>query len=186
MAMFWEFFSFELKFRLKSVSTYVYFRPLVHLSFLSIAAEALSPSVTMKMLLNGPFANSLLSSSASSALLSSQRSSGHRFCATSSAIPTNFSSQSPSPNLLIWADDGLVPSSQLFSPFRSALRRVLARSLRGPTILVSAQASSLVSAAVLSIGRTDLLSWIIVLSRCRALPQDLYRLPTGRAFFMCT
>ena len=39
MALFWEFFLFELKFRLKSVSTYVYFGLWFLLSFLSIAAE---------------------------------------------------------------------------------------------------------------------------------------------------
>ena len=39
MALFWEFFSFELKFRLKSLSTYVYFGMWFLLSFLAIAAE---------------------------------------------------------------------------------------------------------------------------------------------------
>ena len=39
MALFWEFFFFELKFRLKSLSTYVYFALWFLFSFLAIAAE---------------------------------------------------------------------------------------------------------------------------------------------------
>ena len=39
MTMFWEFFTFELKFRFKSVSTYVYFAVWFAFSFLDIAAE---------------------------------------------------------------------------------------------------------------------------------------------------
>lgn len=39
MGQVWEFFSFEMKFRLKSPSTYVYFGLWFFLSFLAIAAE---------------------------------------------------------------------------------------------------------------------------------------------------
>src|SRR5271154_7203518 len=60
MAMFWEFFSFELKFRLKSVSTYVYFGLWFFLSFLSIAAEDFINVGNDKILLNGPFSTTIL------------------------------------------------------------------------------------------------------------------------------
>jgi ABC-2 type transport system permease protein len=60
MNMFWEFFSFELKFRLKSVSTYVYFVLWFFLSFLCIAAEDFLDTGNDKVLLNGPFSTSLL------------------------------------------------------------------------------------------------------------------------------
>ena len=36
--MFWEFFTFELRFRLKSISTYVYFVTWVLFAFLSVAS----------------------------------------------------------------------------------------------------------------------------------------------------
>jgi len=61
MAMFWEFFSFEIRFRIKSISTYVYFLIWVAFSFLSVASESFGPvgSSNGKVLLNGPWANSL-------------------------------------------------------------------------------------------------------------------------------
>ena len=60
MALFCEFFSFEFKLRLKSVSTYVYFTLWFLLSFLSIAAEDFINTGNDKILLNGPFATSIL------------------------------------------------------------------------------------------------------------------------------
>ena len=60
MAMFWEFFSFELKYRLKSLSTWVYFALWFFLSFLSIAAEDFITTGNGKQLLNGPFSTSIL------------------------------------------------------------------------------------------------------------------------------
>jgi len=56
--MFWEFFTFELKFRFKSVSTYVYFFVWLAFSFLCVASESFGPiaSSNGKVLLNGPFA----------------------------------------------------------------------------------------------------------------------------------
>jgi ABC-2 type transport system permease protein len=60
MAMFWEFFSFELKFRLKSISTYVYFGLWFLLSFLAIAAEDFLSVGNDKVLLNGPFSTAIL------------------------------------------------------------------------------------------------------------------------------
>ncbi len=60
MGQFWEFFSFELKFRLKSPSTYVYFGLWFFLSFLSIAAEDFLNVGNDKILLNGPFSTSIL------------------------------------------------------------------------------------------------------------------------------
>jgi ABC-2 type transport system permease protein len=61
MGMFWEFFVFELRFRAKSISTYVYFLLWCAYSFLCIAAENFGPvSVgNGKVLLNGPFGNTL-------------------------------------------------------------------------------------------------------------------------------
>src|ERR1017187_2295385 len=60
MAMFWEFFSFELRFRIKSVSTYVYFLVWFAFSFLCVASESFGPvgNSNGKVLLNGPYANS--------------------------------------------------------------------------------------------------------------------------------
>ncbi len=60
MRQFWEFFTFELRFRLKSRSTYVYFALWFFVSFLSIAAEDFVNVGNDKVLLNGPFSTSLL------------------------------------------------------------------------------------------------------------------------------
>ena len=59
MSMFWEFFTFELKFRFKSLSTYIYFAVWFAFSFLTIASEGFGPvgSTNGKVLLNGPYAN---------------------------------------------------------------------------------------------------------------------------------
>jgi ABC-2 type transport system permease protein len=54
MRLFWEFFTFELKFRLKSLSTYVYFGMWFFISFLAIAAEDVISTGNGKQLLNGP------------------------------------------------------------------------------------------------------------------------------------
>jgi len=58
--MFWEFFTFEIRFRIKSVSTYVYFLVWFAFSFLSVASESFGPvgNSNGKVLLNGPYANS--------------------------------------------------------------------------------------------------------------------------------
>ena len=58
MSLFWEFFKFELKFRLKSLSTYVYFFMWFAFSFLCVASENFGPIGygNGKVLLNGPFA----------------------------------------------------------------------------------------------------------------------------------
>jgi len=60
MNMFWEFFSFELRFRIKSISTYVYFLVWTAFAFFCIASENFGPVANSngKVLLNGPFANS--------------------------------------------------------------------------------------------------------------------------------
>ena len=60
MALFWEFFSFELKFRLKSLSTYVYFLLWFLLTFFAISAEDFINTGNGKQLLNGPFSTSIL------------------------------------------------------------------------------------------------------------------------------
>jgi hypothetical protein len=53
-------FVFELKFRLKSLSTYVYFALWFLLSFLAIAAEDFISTGNGKQLLNGPFSTTIL------------------------------------------------------------------------------------------------------------------------------
>jgi hypothetical protein len=60
--MFREFFTFEIRFRLKSISTYVYFLVWLAFSFLSVASESFGPvgGSNGKLLLNGPYANSLI------------------------------------------------------------------------------------------------------------------------------
>src|ERR1017187_8409139 len=59
--MLWEFFTFEMRFRIKSVSTYVYFLVWFAFSFLSVASESFGPvgNNNGKVLLNGAYANSL-------------------------------------------------------------------------------------------------------------------------------
>lgn len=60
MTQFWEFFTFELKFRAKSISTYVYFALWFALSFLCIAAEDFLSLGNDKVLLNGPLSTSVI------------------------------------------------------------------------------------------------------------------------------
>src|SRR5215472_639214 len=43
MGVFWEFFAFELRFRIKSISLYVYFLTCFAFSFLSVASESFAP-----------------------------------------------------------------------------------------------------------------------------------------------
>jgi ABC-2 type transport system permease protein len=61
MKMFWEFFSFELRLRRKSISTYIYFLVWVAFSFLCVASENFGPvsNGNGKVLLNGPYAGSI-------------------------------------------------------------------------------------------------------------------------------
>src|SRR5277367_6209200 len=54
--MFLDFFRLELRLRLKSISTYVYFLMWFLLAFLSVAAEDFGPIGAGKILLNGPYA----------------------------------------------------------------------------------------------------------------------------------
>jgi ABC-2 type transport system permease protein len=58
MRQFWEFFTFELRFRRKSVSSYVYFLAWFAYSFLCVASESFGPiaNANGKVLLNGPYA----------------------------------------------------------------------------------------------------------------------------------
>ncbi|MCU1329902.1 MAG: hypothetical protein JWN34_5272 [Bryobacterales bacterium] len=60
MSMFLEFLTFELRFRMKSLSTWVYFAIWFAFSFLCIASESFGPvgASNGKILLNGPWANS--------------------------------------------------------------------------------------------------------------------------------
>ncbi len=59
MRLFWEFFFFELKFRFKSISTYVYFAVWLVFSFLCVSSENFGgvASGNGKVLVNGPWAN---------------------------------------------------------------------------------------------------------------------------------
>src|ERR1700722_15384118 len=59
MGLFWEFFTFELKFRFKSLSTYVYFLLWLVFSFLCVASESFGPvsNINGKLLLNSAYAN---------------------------------------------------------------------------------------------------------------------------------
>lgn len=60
MRLFWEFFTFELKFRFKSPSTYVYFFLWGAFNFLNVAAEnfgVIGGGANGKVMLNGPYAN---------------------------------------------------------------------------------------------------------------------------------
>jgi hypothetical protein len=65
--MFWEFFSFELRLRRKSISTYVYFGAWFLFYFMSVASESFGPvgSSNGKVLLNGPYANTVYATGAS-------------------------------------------------------------------------------------------------------------------------
>jgi ABC-2 type transport system permease protein len=60
MSMFMEFFRFELRLRVKSVSTYVYFVMWLAFAFFCVASESFGPvgSSNGKVLLNGAYANS--------------------------------------------------------------------------------------------------------------------------------
>jgi ABC-2 type transport system permease protein len=59
MKLFWEFFTFELKFRFKSLSTYVYFLLWLMFSFFCVASESFGfiGSTNGKILLNCAYAN---------------------------------------------------------------------------------------------------------------------------------
>ena len=59
MALFWEFFTFEIKFRFKSLSTYVYFLVWLTFSFLCVASESFGPigNSNGKVLLNSAYSN---------------------------------------------------------------------------------------------------------------------------------
>jgi ABC-2 type transport system permease protein len=61
MKQFWEFFTFELRFRRKGIATYVYFFLWTAFSFLCIASENFGPVAfnNGKVLLNGPWAMSM-------------------------------------------------------------------------------------------------------------------------------
>lgn len=61
MRLFWEFFTFELRFRFKSLSTYVYFLLWFLFSFFCVASESFGPigGGNGKILLNSAFANTL-------------------------------------------------------------------------------------------------------------------------------
>jgi ABC-2 type transport system permease protein len=59
MPLFWEFFTFELRFRFKSLSTYMYFLGWTIFSFLCVASESFGPigSGNGKIVLNSAYAN---------------------------------------------------------------------------------------------------------------------------------
>ena len=57
--MFLDFFLFEIKLRLKSISTYCYLGLWTLLAFMFVAAEDFGPVPAGKILLNGPYATQL-------------------------------------------------------------------------------------------------------------------------------
>ncbi len=59
MRLFWEFFTFEIKFRFKSISTYMYFLIWLAFAFLSVASESFGPvgNSNGKVLLNSAYSN---------------------------------------------------------------------------------------------------------------------------------
>ena len=59
MAQFWEFFTFELKLRAKSLSTYVYFALFFSLAFMAIAVDDFFNTGNDKVLLNGPVSTTI-------------------------------------------------------------------------------------------------------------------------------
>lgn len=54
--MFWHFFAFELKLRVRSISTYVYFLIFFTMMFFEVSAEDFGPIPMGKVLVNGPYA----------------------------------------------------------------------------------------------------------------------------------
>jgi ABC-2 type transport system permease protein len=111
MASFWNFFSFELRFRAKSLSTYVYFTIWLVFSFLNVASESFGPLANSngKVLLNSAYANtyndigtSLFGIVIIAAIF------GTSILRDFSAIRTKFSSQSLSRNSRTSAAAGLV------------------------------------------------------------------------------
>jgi ABC-2 type transport system permease protein len=60
MAQFWEFFTFELKLRAKSLSTYVYFALFFSLAFMAMAVDDFFTTGNDKVFLNGPSSTSIL------------------------------------------------------------------------------------------------------------------------------
>jgi ABC-2 type transport system permease protein len=61
MTQLWEFLRFELRFRFKSISTYIYFLLWFAFSFLCVASESFGPvgNSNGKVLLNGPYASTI-------------------------------------------------------------------------------------------------------------------------------
>jgi ABC-2 type transport system permease protein len=57
--MFLEFLLFEIKFRLKSISTYVYFALFATVTFFFVAAQDFGPIGNGRLLLNGPYATAV-------------------------------------------------------------------------------------------------------------------------------
>jgi hypothetical protein len=150
MAMFWEFFTFELKFRAQEHLDLRLLLLWFCLELSCIASESFGPSGQRQVLLNGPYANTYNTSiSASSASSSSPPSSARRSCATSSATPSRSSSPSPSPSSptsaaagpalqqtcssgieLIWCSVGLVAFSAVFVFFPMSAEALTARRSR--------------------------------------------------------
>lgn len=60
MAQFWEFLTFEIKFRFKSLSTYVYFLMWFLITFFAISARDFITTGNGKQLINGPYSTTTL------------------------------------------------------------------------------------------------------------------------------
>jgi hypothetical protein len=184
MAQFWEFFTFELKFRAKSISTYVYFLLFFALSFMASPAKTSSSAPAMaKSCSTAPTPPASTTSSSASSAHHHGRHLRHLHPARLPARHhTRSSSPSRSPSSPTSAAAGPAPSSppSLSSPdARSADSS--ARSPPGPTTPASPNgAAHWYFQPSSHHRRPDLLPRLALLSHRRPLPQDLHRLSAGR------
>ena len=186
MAMFWEFFTFELKFRFKSISTYIYFLLWFAFNFLCVASESFGPigNTNGKILLNGPYANIyndigisffgiivIAAIFGTSILRDFQRDTIQiLFTKPISKFAYLGGRWAGSFVATVFAFSGL-----LFGEFFGTFAPWADHARIGPNHL------SLVSAAVLLHRRLpDLLPRLALLPRRRAVAQDLHRLSAGR------
>ena len=121
MRMFWEFFTFELRFRAKSPSTYIYFLLWLAFSFLCIASENFGPVANSngKVLLNGPYGITFNDQAACLfGLIIIAAISAPRSCAIFNATHIKFSLPSQFETAPTWAGAGPDHSLQ---PWRSSV-----------------------------------------------------------------
>ena len=186
MTQFWEFFTFELKFRAKSISTYVYFLLWFMFEFFCIASESFGPigNANGKDPSQRPIRQHLQLHRRQ--LLRRHRHRRHLRHLDPPRLPARHH-----PDSLHQAHQQVRLSRRPLGRFlrhhrlrllRNALRR-LPWHLRplGRPRRIAPESSPLVPPAVLlHLRRPDLLPRLPLLPRRRALAQDLHRLPPGR------